>query len=101
MDKITTHGRLRADTICMASEVFPEPDDPAIPMIYRSRQAHRLELALICVRNMKGFTEEGGKHGCWPTEGCSGQRERAWEALWMTGFVRGGIWMGREGLEAF
>lgn len=33
IDRITTHGRFRAPTIRTAREVFPEPLEPAIPII--------------------------------------------------------------------
>lgn len=34
IDKITTHGKFKALTILTAREVFPEPLEPAIPIIY-------------------------------------------------------------------
>jgi hypothetical protein len=33
MDKITTHGRFNEATIAKASEVFPDPELPATPMM--------------------------------------------------------------------
>lgn len=33
IDRITTHGRLSCDTMAVASELLPEPELPAIPMI--------------------------------------------------------------------
>lgn len=39
MDKITTHGRFKALTILTAKDVFPEPLEPAMPIIYGPRSA--------------------------------------------------------------
>lgn len=36
MTRMTTHGRLRAFTISIATEDLPEPELPAIPMILMS-----------------------------------------------------------------
>jgi hypothetical protein len=36
IERITTHGRSRDDTIFTAKEVFPEPELPAIPTMYVS-----------------------------------------------------------------
>ena len=33
MDNMTTHGRFSEETISTASDVFPEPELPAIPII--------------------------------------------------------------------
>ena len=33
MDKMITHGRFNEETISRASEVFPEPLEPAMPMM--------------------------------------------------------------------
>ena len=33
MDKMTTHGTFKEETISTANEVFPEPEPPAMPMM--------------------------------------------------------------------
>lgn len=33
IDKMTTHGRFREDTISTASDVLPDPEPPAMPMM--------------------------------------------------------------------
>ena len=33
MDKMTTHGRFKEETISTAKEVLPEPELPAMPMM--------------------------------------------------------------------
>jgi hypothetical protein len=44
MDRITTHGRFSADTIFTASEVFPDPLEPAIPIIFAKNLALNLKI---------------------------------------------------------
>jgi hypothetical protein len=33
MDRMTTHGKLKDSVIAKASDVFPDPELPAIPMM--------------------------------------------------------------------
>jgi hypothetical protein len=75
MDKMTTHGRLSALTILTASDVFPDPLEPAIPMIFL--RIHQHENIPSWTRGIFGFS-----HGYWPMEGCSGQPEQL-ESAWL------------------
>ena len=36
MERMTTHGNAREETIASATEVFPEPELPAMPMMLMS-----------------------------------------------------------------
>lgn len=38
MERMTTHGRLNFETIAWDKVDFPEPEDPAMPMIQTSSQ---------------------------------------------------------------
>lgn len=49
---MTTHGRFSDFTICIATEVFPEPEEPATPMIVTS--SHGGEYRTSVVEEMRG-----------------------------------------------
>lgn len=49
---MTTHGRFSDFTICIATEVFPEPEEPATPMIVTS--SHGGEYRTSVVEDMRG-----------------------------------------------
>lgn len=71
IERMTTHGKLRAATIFMARDVFPDPLEPAIPIILGSRR----QLSVLPPGLMREI-----RHEYWPMGGCSGPPEQALEA---------------------
>ena len=69
IDRITTHGKFRALTMRTAREVFPEPLEPAIPIIYSLLQYWLANVYIYIFRPRKCLRKTLYTHEYLPMEG--------------------------------